>query len=272
MACMAIGHSHINGNNVTRHRHPFQQGTTTQSPTWSPQMNKPAFLLKPLDAALRHKKNHTKNVCHHNPTTFPQATSWKPHHHTCCRAVLLFTIHLTHRSPPHAAQLRSVRGRGPLFPCCRGQEMDVATSCNFQSSRCGSILHQQKRSGPNLPKSSGSTAAPLLWWSVRSRRRTLVCRCGQMPSRCDTLTQQHQRSNRTGGVGSHPRREWTAEARAHGPCFQPQQLRHVPRCLAQDTWPIELRRATLTDINLVPFILETTGALDHTPENLLTSS
>ena len=34
MACLAIGHSHINGNNpVTRHRYTFQHCTTTQSPT-----------------------------------------------------------------------------------------------------------------------------------------------------------------------------------------------------------------------------------------------
>ena len=34
MASLAIGHSYIDGNNpVTRHRHPFQCGTTTRSPT-----------------------------------------------------------------------------------------------------------------------------------------------------------------------------------------------------------------------------------------------
>ena len=33
MARLAIGPSHVDGNNpVTRHRHPFQCGTTTQSP------------------------------------------------------------------------------------------------------------------------------------------------------------------------------------------------------------------------------------------------
>ena len=249
-----------------RHQTPTEPNlvTTNEQASFPPQT---------LTLPFAKKKKHTKNASHHNPTTFPQATSWKPHHHTCCRAVLLFTIHLTHRSPPHAAQQRS--GTRPRT---------VVSMLPWPGDGCGPHPATSNAAGV-VQSCTNKSAAGLICSKAVDLQQHHCCggRYGRgverwyaAVARCpaDVIhsTQQHQRSHRTGGMGSHPRREWTAEARAHGPCFQPQQLRHVPRCLAQDTWPIELRRATLTDINLVPFILETTGALDHTPENLLTSS
>ena len=69
MARLAVDHSHINGNNqVTGHGYPFQHCTTTQSPaSTTPNhtfttMNKPTFLLEPLDAALSLKTTQMKQV------------------------------------------------------------------------------------------------------------------------------------------------------------------------------------------------------------------
>ena len=101
MACLAIGHSHINGNNpVTRHRYPFQHCTTTQSPTCSTSnntftTNEQASFPPQTTWCCSSLENHTKESSHHNPTTFPQATSTPVE-----RSVLL-------SHPPHTPELTS---------------------------------------------------------------------------------------------------------------------------------------------------------------------
>ena len=75
--------------------------------TLSLQMNKPAFLLKPLEAALRQKATQKKRVTtiqRHFNKQLLESLSTTP----VDRAVLLSQS--TSHSSPHAAQQRSIRG------------------------------------------------------------------------------------------------------------------------------------------------------------------
>ena len=153
--------------------------------TLSLQMNKPAFLLKPLGAVLRqktHKRSKspqfndisTSNFLKASPThlLIVRCSSHNPHlmqpsseayeaEDRCFRVAVARRLMLPHPAAPNAA--------------------DVVQSC-----------HNKSAAGLICNKTSGPTAAPLLWMSAWRRCRSQACCSGQMPSRRDTLTQWHQ--------------------------------------------------------------------------------
>ena len=169
--------------------------------TLSLQMNKPALRKKRVTTIQRH---FHKQLLERLTTT------------PVDRAVLLSqsTLHTgAHLMQPSS---EAYEAEDRCFRVAVARRLILPHPGDRKCCRCGSILPQQKRSGPNLLQTSGSTAAPLLWLSVRRRSRPQACRSGQMPSRCYTLARWHQ------GV--------QARACAHGPCLQPQRFRHVPGC------------------------------------------
>ena len=109
----------------------------------SVQMNKPAFQLKPLGAAFRPQTTQKKQVftkqLHDSLADTPTE-----------RAILL-------------SQSTSHTGR---LGC---QEVDASAPGSSQRCRRGTVLPQQKRSGPRLQQTIGRQTASLLRMSVRRR-------------------------------------------------------------------------------------------------------
>ena len=95
--------------------------------TFSLQMNKPALLLMPLDAALRQNATQKKlvsSIQHYFHKQLLESLSITP----VDRAVLLSES--TSHTGAHLMQPSSeaYEAGGPLFPGCRSEETDVATS------------------------------------------------------------------------------------------------------------------------------------------------
>ena len=266
MACLAVDHSHINGNNpVTGHRYPHQCSTTTQlaqlQTTLSLQMNKPAFQLKPLGAALRLKTPQKKQLStiqrnlhkqlYDSLTNTPvarcmilsQSTSHAGAHlmqpsseaceaeHRCFRVSVARRLLLPHPAAHHAA--------------------DVVQSCPNKSA-AGLICTK-------LVDTLQHTAADVGMGEV------LTAGMQQRPEcPADTFTQWHQGIHRTGSTCSDSCGHWSARACAWISSSTSTDQSHTwmsPLLLLslairlwsqqpapdQDTWPKELKKAHSTD-------------------------
>ena len=107
MACFAIGHSHIDGNHpVTRHRHPFQHGTTTQSPTCSTSnhtLTADEQASLPTQATWRcpsPKKPHKRSES-------PQSNDISTSNLSKASLPHLLTVRCSSHNPPHTPELTS---------------------------------------------------------------------------------------------------------------------------------------------------------------------
>ena len=226
MARLAIGHPTTHGPPLGRRDTDTPFNTAPQlraqlvqlQNTLSLLMNKPAFLLQPLGSAHRQKATQKKRVTtihRHFHKQLLESLTTSP-----VDSAVPFSQAASHTGP-HLMQpstkadeaadrcVRVAVARRLMLPHPAGANpADLVRTCPNKSA-----------AGQICTKQVDGTAAPLLRLSVRRRCRLQACCSGQMPSRCDTLTQWHQGADRTGGASPHSYRERSAGARAHGPFF-----------------------------------------------------
>ena len=160
--------------------------------TLSLQMNKPAFLLKPLGAAIRQKATQKKRVATTIQRYFHKQQLERLTATPVDRAVLLSQSTAHTRAHLMQPSSEAYEAEDRCFRVAVVRRLMLPYSAAPNAADVAPILLQQKRSGSDLYQTCGSTAAPLPWRQVRRWRRPQACCSGQMPGRCDTLTQGHQ--------------------------------------------------------------------------------
>ena len=177
MARVAVDRLHVNGNNPVKS--PDTDSLFSATPrlrsqlaqlqtTFSIQMNKPAFQLKPLGAALRLKTTQKKQV------STIQRNIHKQFYNSLTdtpteQAILLSQT--TSHTGGHLMQPSSeaYEAEDRCFRVLSGQKIDAPAPSRHQRCRCGTVLPKQKCGGCQLQQTSGPATASLLRLSVRRR-------------------------------------------------------------------------------------------------------
>ena len=297
MARLAIGHSHIDGNPVTRHRHPYQCGTTTQSPTRTP-----SHTFTTNEQVHFPLKNHLVQPLRPKPhrriTSPPSKETSTSNFLTASRTHLLNTVLLsqfTSHTGAHLMQLSSeayeagdrcfrvsVARRLMLPHTAAPNAADVVQSCANKSAAglmCDKSVDTQQhhcygcRYGGGVDRRH-ATVGRCLADVIQSHSGAKVFIEQEVPALTRVVNGQteHARMDLVFLTSTLRLRIWMCPLLLLSLATRLWSQQAAPE---QDTWPKELRRANSTYIHTSTSSLSYSrpqADLDHTPGNSLTTS